>query len=71
MAVINAINNACGVRIYELFASPDKVKDGIEKLAKGEKIQPPKNKGKPDSEDLKNAEEFALSLAKRMNTHQE
>ncbi len=42
MAVINAINNACGVRIYELPASPDKVKAGLEKLAKGEKIDPPK-----------------------------
>jgi aldehyde oxidoreductase len=30
------------VRIYELPASPDKVKAGLEKLAKGEKIMPPK-----------------------------
>ena len=36
VAVINAINNACGVRIYELPASPAKVKAGIEALAKGE-----------------------------------
>ena len=42
MAVINAINNACGVRIYELPARPEKVKAGLEKLAKGEKIDPPK-----------------------------
>lgn len=42
MAVINAINNACGVRIYELPASPAKVKAGIEVLAKGGKIAPPK-----------------------------
>jgi aldehyde oxidoreductase len=42
MAVINAINNACGVRIYELPASPDKVKAGLEKLAKGGTIDPPK-----------------------------
>ncbi len=42
MAVINAINNACGVRIFELPASPDKVKAGLEKLAKGEAIDPPK-----------------------------
>lgn len=28
------------------------------------------NKGKPDHEDLKHAEEFALSLVKKMNTHQ-
>jgi len=42
MAVINAINNACGVRIYELPARPEKVKAGLAKLAKGEKIDPPK-----------------------------
>lgn len=42
MAVINAINNACGVRIFELPASPAKVKDGMEAIAKGEKITPPK-----------------------------
>lgn len=42
MAVINAINNACGVRIYELPATPEKVKAGLDKLAKGEEIKPPK-----------------------------
>jgi len=42
MAVINAIYNACGVRIYELPATPEKVKAGLEKLARGEKIEPPK-----------------------------
>jgi aldehyde oxidoreductase len=42
MAVINAINNATGVRICELPASPEKVKAGIDALARGEKIDPPK-----------------------------
>ncbi len=42
MAVINAINNACGVRVYELPATPAKVKAGIEALANGETINPPK-----------------------------
>jgi len=42
VAVLNAINNACGVRIYELPASPEKVKAGIETLAAGGKIEPPK-----------------------------
>ena len=42
VAVLNAINNACGVRVYELPASPDKVKAGLEKVARGEKIEPPK-----------------------------
>jgi len=42
MAVINAINNACGVRIYALPATPDKIKAGLEKKAKGEDLTPPK-----------------------------
>jgi aldehyde oxidoreductase len=33
MAVINAIRNACGVRIYALPATPDKIKAGLEALA--------------------------------------
>jgi aldehyde oxidoreductase len=41
MAVINAIHNATGVRIYELPASPGKVKAGMETLAKGGRIEPP------------------------------
>ena len=36
MAVINAIYNACGVRIHELPATAEKVKAGIEALTKGE-----------------------------------
>jgi len=42
MAVINAIKNATGVRVYDLPATPDKVKDGWEKLKKGEDLTPPK-----------------------------
>lgn len=42
MAVINGINDACGVRIYELPATPDKVKAGLEALAHGEEISVPK-----------------------------
>ena len=42
MAVINAIKDACGVRIYELPATPEKVKAGLEILANGGKIKPPK-----------------------------
>ena len=42
MAVINAINNACGVRVYALPATPDKVKAGWEKLQRGEDLTPPK-----------------------------
>ncbi len=41
VAVINAIKDATGVRIYELPATAPKVKDGIDRLAKGEKIAPP------------------------------
>lgn len=42
MAVLNAINNACGVRIYEIPATKDKVKAGLDILAQGGKILPPK-----------------------------
>ncbi|MDR2457776.1 MAG: hypothetical protein LBD41_04780, partial [Clostridiales Family XIII bacterium] len=43
---INAINNATGVRIYDLPASPEKVKAGIDAIAKGE------NLAKPEKYDL-------------------
>jgi aldehyde oxidoreductase len=42
VAVINAINNAVGVRVSELPATPQKVKAGLETLAAGGKIEPPK-----------------------------
>lgn len=35
-AIINAIKDATGVRIYELPASPDKVKAGMDAIARGE-----------------------------------
>ena len=40
MAVINAINNACGVRIYELPATPEKVKAAWEAKQRGEELKP-------------------------------
>ena len=42
MAVINAIYNACGVRVYTLPATPDKVKAGLDIVAKGGTTEPPK-----------------------------
>jgi aldehyde oxidoreductase len=42
VAVLNAINNACGVRIYEMPATKEKVKAGLEILAAGGKVTPPK-----------------------------
>jgi aldehyde oxidoreductase len=42
MAVLNAINNACGVRIYEMPATKEKVKAGLDIIAKGGKVLPPK-----------------------------
>jgi aldehyde oxidoreductase len=42
MAVLNAIHNACGVRIYEMPATPDKVKAGLEIIAAGGTVTPPK-----------------------------
>jgi aldehyde oxidoreductase len=41
MAVIGGIADAVGVRIYELPATPEKVKAGLETLAAGGKIEPP------------------------------
>ena len=40
MAVINAINNAIGVRIYALPATPDKVKEALAKKERGEDLTP-------------------------------
>ena len=42
MPIINAINNACGVRIYDLPATPAKIKAAWEKLQRGEDLTPPK-----------------------------
>ena len=36
VAVLNGIKRACGVRIYELPASPDKIKAGMDAIAAGE-----------------------------------
>jgi len=40
MAVINAISNAAGVRIYELPATPAKVKAALEAKAQGRELKP-------------------------------
>lgn len=40
VAVINAINNAVGVRIYELPAKPEKVKAAMEAKAQGKELKP-------------------------------
>ncbi len=40
MAVINAIYQACGVRIYDLPALPEKVKEGLDAVAAGKEIKP-------------------------------
>jgi aldehyde oxidoreductase len=43
MAVINAIYDACGVRIYELPATPEKVKAGLDLIVQGgETLRPEK-----------------------------
>jgi aldehyde oxidoreductase len=41
VAIVNAISNATGVRIYELPASPEKVLKGIKTLEQGGKLLPP------------------------------
>ena len=40
VAVINAISNACGARVFELPALPEKVKAAYEKKQKGEDLTP-------------------------------
>ncbi len=42
MAVINAIYNACGVRIHEIPATKEKIKAGLDALAEGKKPWAPK-----------------------------
>jgi aldehyde oxidoreductase len=52
MAVINGINNASGVRVYALPATPDKIKAGLEKKSRGEDLTPPKYYLGSDFEDM-------------------
>ena len=42
MAVINAIDSACGARVYDLPATPDKIKAAYEARQRGEDLTPPK-----------------------------
>lgn len=42
VAVLNAINNACGVRIHEVPATPAKIKAGLDAIAAGKKPEEPK-----------------------------
>lgn len=42
MAVINAINNACGVRIYDLPAKPEKIKAAWAAKQEGKELKPAK-----------------------------
>jgi aldehyde oxidoreductase len=42
MAVINAIYDACRVRIYELPATAEKIKMGLDVIASGKKTESPK-----------------------------
>jgi aldehyde oxidoreductase len=41
VAVINAVYNACGVRIYELPAAPKKIKEGLDAIAAGKEPYKP------------------------------
>jgi len=42
VAVLNAIYNACGVRIFEIPATKEKIKAGLDLIAAGKKVNPPK-----------------------------
>ena len=52
MAVINAINNACGVRIYDLPARPEKVKAAWAAKQEGKDLKPAKYYLGRDFEDV-------------------
>lgn len=41
MAVLNAINNACGVRVHEIPATPAKIKAGLDAIAAGKEPEAP------------------------------
>ena len=52
MAVINAIKDATGCRIYELPATPDKVKAALAAKQNGQELKPAKYYLGPDMEDV-------------------
>ena len=41
VAVLNAIKRACGVRVFELPATAEKIKAGIDIIANGGTVEPP------------------------------
>jgi len=65
MAVINAISNACGVRVYSLPATPDKVKAGWEAKQRGEDLTPEKYfLGSDFEEELEFIKAHPITIAK-------
>ncbi|MCF0120889.1 MAG: molybdopterin-dependent oxidoreductase, partial [Oscillospiraceae bacterium] len=52
VAVLNALYNACGIRIYDLPARPAKIKAALEKKARGEDMTPEKYYLGKDFEDM-------------------
>ena len=63
-AVLNGIYNACGVRIHEIPALPEKVKAGLDAIAKGEKPYAPKKYflGSDMYEELENIKENPVQV---------
>ncbi len=63
-AVLNGIYNACGVRIHEIPALPEKVKAGLDAIAKGEKPYEPKKYflGSDMYEELENIKENPVQV---------
>ena len=67
VAVLNAIYNACGVRIHEMPATREKVKAGLEILASGGKV-PPQRKyflGSDLYDELENIKANPVSYVKK------
>lgn len=63
-AVLNGIYNACGVRIHEIPALPEKVKAGLDAIAKGEEPYEPKKYflGSDMYEELENIKENPVQV---------
>ncbi len=63
-AVLNGIYNACGVRIHEMPALPEKVKAGLDAIEKGEKPYAPKKYflGSDMYEELENIKENPVQV---------
>ena len=72
VAVLNAINNAVGVRVYEIPATPDKIKAALKAKAEGRSYAPERyDFGVDYNEILAEALERARAEEKHVETAEE